>query len=392
MKGLLTLAGEGSRMLPWTRGLRKELLPLYDRGVNGLPVLKPVANFVLETLVDAGLQDVVLVVGGQDGGASVQSYFTIDREFLARHAHHSKRLADIAQVYRVLETVRLRFAVQPEPRGFGDAVLWAQPFLGTEPFVLHAGDAVLLERHRGHVPSLLGHLLERDGLDAVLFVRKVPNPTNFGVVEGRPAGREGELRRIEVTGMEEKPEHPRSNWAATAVYAFSTRIFDALRTVAEEHPNSELELTAGIQQMLSEGARIAALVLDPRYADWRSVGSPDGYLRVLRRTYEIARTGRAFGVPNDLGATPLRPAIRIPALLESQRLAPLGSSATAPHSLPGDLAFAGVSVRPLPHELPTTSGPIPERNGWETGRRSPPGPTVRNGVRSPRGRRPDRPL
>lgn len=284
-------------MLPWTRGARKELLPLYDRGVDGAPVLKPVANLALETLIAAGLQDVVLVVGGQDGGASVQAYFTIDREFLARHAHHAQRLANIAKVYHTLQSVRLRFAVQPEPRGFGEAVLRAEPFLGNGPFLLHAGDAVLLERRRGYVPALLGQVLERDDLDAVLFVRRVADARRYGVVEGRPDGREGGLRRLAVTGMEEKPKRPRSRWAATAVYAFSPRIFHALRQVEREDPTAELELTAGVRTMLREGASVAALVLDRRYADWRSVGSPEGYRRALNRTYSIARSGTAFGGP-----------------------------------------------------------------------------------------------
>ena len=313
MRAVLTLAGEGSRMLPWTRGLRKELLPLCDRGLNGTPVMKPVANFVLETLIDAGINDVVLVVGGQDGGASVQNYFTVDREFLTRLADKPERLQDIRAVYERLENVRLRFAVQSEPRGFGDAVLHAQPFIGTSPFVLHAGDAVLLERHRGHVPALLGKLRDRDDLDAVLFVRKVPNPRSYGVVQGRVVGREGDLRRLHVTGMQEKPSHPRSSWAATAVYCFSPRIFGALKKVARENPGRELELTAGIQELLRQGGSVAALVLDPRFADWRSVGSPEGYIRALRRTYTIARTGRAFGVPSTLREIPppVRPALSV---------------------------------------------------------------------------------
>jgi UTP--glucose-1-phosphate uridylyltransferase len=310
MKGLITLAGEGSRMLPWTRGLRKELLPLYDRGVGGEPVLKPVANFVVETLLDAGLRDIVLVIGGQDGGAAVRNYFTVDREFLARHARSSDRVSEVRAVYRRLGKARLRFAVQPEPKGFGDAVLRAQPALGPSPFVLHAGDAVLLERRRGHVPSLLATARERDDLDAVLFVRKVPNPRGYGVVEGRVEGREGGLRRLRVTAIQEKPARPRSRWAATALYSFSPGIFRALRKVARERPTEELELTSGIQQLLEDGGSVAALVLDPRFADWRSVGSPQGYLRAIRRTYAIARSGKAFGRRRPTVSSPAGPAAR----------------------------------------------------------------------------------
>lgn len=378
MRGLLTLAGEGSRMLPWTRGLRKELLPLYDRGIGGEPVMKPVANFVLETLIDAGINDVVLVVGGQDGGAAVQNYFTVDREFLARNAHKPDRVAEIAAVHQRLESVRLRFATQSVPRGFGDAVLTAQPFLGRDPFVLHAGDAVLLERHRGHVPALLAKILERDHLDAVLFVRKVPNPRSYGVVEGKVVGREGDLRRLHVTGMEEKPSHPRSRWAATAVYSFTPRIFDALRSVQQEEPGVELELTAGVRRMLDEGASVAALVLDPRFADWRSVGSPEGYMRALRRTYTIARTGRAFGVPSTLGDTPIRPLLPTSALVPPAPSAHLEGPAGAvrrsgprprtPYDMP--LAFTGALVAGDEATTDGSTEPAPAVSGRSNPRRA----------------------
>ncbi|MCI4352039.1 MAG: NTP transferase domain-containing protein [Thermoplasmata archaeon] len=286
MKAVLTLAGEGTRMLPWSRGLRKEFLPLYDQGQNGAPVLKPIAHRVLETLVGAGVTDVVLVVQPRDL-AVVQNYFTIDREFLARHADHSDRLEETREFYRTLARLRLRFAVQAKPAGFGDAVRQAEPFVGAHAFLLHASDAVLNEEHRGRIPRAMAELREQDDLDAVLLVRRVRHPTRYGVVEGAPAGRFRGLRRLNVLGMEEKPARPKSNWAATAIYAFSPRLFDALRTLAGDRP-SELEVTAGIDRILSEGGRVAAVVLD-RPSDWRSVGSPDGYLSALRLTHRDAR-------------------------------------------------------------------------------------------------------
>lgn len=281
MRGVLTLAGEGTRMLPWSRALRKEFLPLYDRGQNGTAILKPIAHRVLETLVGAGVTDVTLVVQRRDL-AFVQNYFTVDREFLDRHAHHAERLGETREFYQTLSRLRLRFAVQAEPRGFGDAVLHAEPFVGHNAFLLHASDAILAEEHRGQIPQAMAALREQEHLDAVLLVRKVKHPTRYGVVEGTASGGFGGLRRLDVKAMEEKPAHPRSNWAATAIYAFSPRLFDALRALAEAHPR-ELEVTAGVQRILSEGGQVAALCLD-QPTDWRSVGSPEGYLSALRLT------------------------------------------------------------------------------------------------------------
>jgi UTP--glucose-1-phosphate uridylyltransferase len=286
MRGVVTLAGEGTRMLPWSRGLRKEFLPLYDRAETGEIVLKPVAHMVLETMVAAGIDDVTLVVGAKDL-AFVQNYFTIDRQLLQRHARHAERLAETERFYHTLRDLRIRFGVQPAPRGFGDAVAHAEEYVGDGPFVLHAGDAVLIEPHRGVLLQTMGSLLERDQLDAVLLVRKVTDPRRYGVVEGRPDGREAGLQKLIVTGMEEKPAKPRSHWAATAAYAFSHRLFDALRSLRSAGPTGEIELTDAIRHLIA-GGKVAALVLAPSAGEWRSVGSPEGFQIALDRTHRRA--------------------------------------------------------------------------------------------------------
>jgi dTDP-glucose pyrophosphorylase len=293
LRGVLTLAGEGTRLLPWSRGLRKEFLPLFDRGMNHAPVLKPVAHIVLETLAEAGISDVTLVVQPRDL-STVRNYFTTDRRFLERHNHHPDRLTETRRLHERLRRLRLRYAIQPVPIGFGDAVLRAERSVGGHPFLLHASDAILEEPDRGALPRAMGELLVSERLDAVLLVRRVADPRRYGVVEGRPSGRFRGWRRIEVSGMEEKPERPRSRWAATAVYAFSPRLFSALRRARRRTPTgAELEVTTGIQEMLRAGGRVSALVID-RPTAWRSVGSPEGYLRALRGTHRThSRRGRA---------------------------------------------------------------------------------------------------
>ncbi len=282
-KGVLTLAGEGTRMLPWSRGLRKEFLPLYDRGLDGAPVLKPIAHVVLESFIAAGVSDVTLVVRPRDLSL-VREYFTVDPPFLERHRHHPERLTETRRLYAKLRDLRLRFALQPHPAGFGDAVLRSEPFVGRDSFLLQASDGILLEPHRGVVQSAMASLLAGERLDAVLLVRRVADPRRYGVVEGVPNGEYGGLRRIDVRAMEEKPARPRSRWAATATYAFAPRLFPALRRArARARGSAELELTSGIQELIAQGGSVAALVLpDPN--QWRSVGSPEGFLKTLRAT------------------------------------------------------------------------------------------------------------
>ena len=288
MRAVVTLAGEGTRMLPWSRGLRKEFLPLYDRGDDGAPVLKPVAHLIVETLVRAGADTVTLVVQPKDA-AFVQNYFTVDPTFLARHRAHAERLTETRRFYRTLAGVEVDFAVQPHPRGFGDAALRARATIGERPFVLHAGDGVLIEPDRGFLVRTLVDLRESTGADAVLLVRPVADPRRYGVVEGRFGSPFRGVRCLEVSGMVEKPARPKSRWAATAVYAFAPSIFGALEEHRARERPRELELTDGIRRLLGDGGRVAALVLDRRFGEWRSVGSPEGFGRALARTRLAAR-------------------------------------------------------------------------------------------------------
>lgn len=283
MHAVVTLAGEGTRMLPWSRGLRKEFLPLYDRGENGSAVLKPVAHLIVETLVRAGADRITLVVQPRDV-AFVQNYFTVDPMFLARHQDHAERLTDTRRFYHTIAGVEFDFAVQPRPAGFGDAVRRAGATVGPRPFVLHAGDGVLIEPDRGFLVRTMHEYLTVSGSDVVLLVRSVADPRRYGVVEGTRGKPFRGLRRLDVTGMAEKPARPKSRWAATAVYGLAPSIFEALEAHRARHTTAELELTAGIQRLIEEGGRVAAFVLDRRFGEWRSVGTPDGFGRALTRT------------------------------------------------------------------------------------------------------------
>ena len=296
MEAIVTLAGEGTRMLPWSRGLRKEFLPLYDSGSNGLPVLKPVAHLAIETLVAAGSVHLTIVHQPRDAEV-VRNYFSVDPKFLERHRLHGERLTETRGFYDTLRRLRISFVVQPRAKGFGDAVACAKDSVGGQRFFLHAGDAVLLEPHRGHVLRAMGALLERDGLDAVLLVRNVGDPRRYGVIEGRPGTSVHGLRRLDVRRIVEKPARPRSHWAATAVYAFDPSIFAALEKARTTRHPHELELTDGIRTLLADGGRVAALILTHRTGQWWSVGSPEGFRRALGRTYAVAAHRPSH--PND---------------------------------------------------------------------------------------------
>lgn len=295
MKAVVTLAGEGSRMLPATKGLRKEMLPLFYRGRQGGATLAPVVHLVVRTLHAAGVTELVMVVGRDQD--SVERYFRPDEAFIARHLHHPERLVETLALHHLLQTVRFRWTVQDDPQGFGDAVLRTRRLVGRAPFLLHAADAVLWEPEPGRLPRAMEELRRREGASVVLLVRKVAEPRNYGVVEGTPEGTLDGVRFLRVSRMEEKPEHPRSHWAATAVYAFAPEIYDALQAQARHHP-AELEVTSAIAQLLGEGKKVLAMVLSPSRGRWLSVGSPEGYLRAIRWTYARAARPPSRGPRN----------------------------------------------------------------------------------------------
>ncbi len=275
-------------MLPWSRGLRKEFLPLYDRGSNGDAVLKPVAHLVVEALATAGADRITIVVQPRDAGF-IQNYFSVDHAFLHRHRRTPDRLVETRQFYRTLDRVQFSFVSQPNAAGFGDAVLQSEGVVGRSPFFLHAGDGIVLEPHRGAALRAMGAIRERDDLDAVILVRHVVDARRYGVIEGRPEGAEGAYRRFRVTGMVEKPPRPKTHWAAAAVYAFGSRLYPSLEAVRKEQRPRELELTEGIRYLLEHGGRVAALLITPRTGIWRSVGSPEGYARALVQTRNLTR-------------------------------------------------------------------------------------------------------
>ena len=289
MKAVITLAGEGTRLLPATRGLRKEMLPLFYRGVQGTAVLAPVVHHVVRTLVGAGAREMALVVGPDQGW--VRRYFEPDEAFLRRHRSHPERLRETLALERMLRGVRFHWVVQRRPRGFGDALLRARGVMGKAPFLLHAADAVLREPHEGELPRRMEELREREGASAVLLVRRVRDPRRYGVVEGRLTRAGGGLSFLEVRGMEEKPTRPKSPWAATAVYALSPEIFPLLRR--EARAGKELEVTQGLRALLSEGHRVLAVRLPGPGHAWLSVGSPEEYYRALQRTFREASRGPA---------------------------------------------------------------------------------------------------
>jgi len=282
-KAVITAAGLGTRLLPFTKEFPKEMLPLFAPFSGGLG-LKPVIQIIFESLWAAGFRDFCVVVGR--GKRVIEDYFTPDFNFTSqlRAKGLGWRASPLEDFYRMVLESRILFVNQPEPRGFGDAVLYAEPFVGSEAFLLHAGDDVVLSDDQSHLRRLVDTFTAL-GADAAMLVEEVEDPRDYGVVVGEPIeGFEGVLRVVDIV---EKPERPPSRLAVVAIYVFKPVVFSYIRRVAGGGAG-EVQLTDAVRLMVLDGLKVYAVKL--RSCERRlDVGTPEKYWRALVESYEYAK-------------------------------------------------------------------------------------------------------
>ena len=273
-KAVITAAGSGSRLLPFSKETPKEMLPYCARARDGRLILKPILEVVYESLHDHGYRKFCFVVGR--GKRSIEDYFLIDDS--AKYSTNS----DLQDFYKKVRSSHIMYVQQSSPRGFGDAVLKAKIFAGKDSFLLHAGDDVILSPDNGHIQRLESAFFS-NGADIALLVDRVERPEQYGVIEGRGIG-DGLFR---VEHLEEKPRRPKTNLAVIATYIFKPSIFCELEKV-EPDRNGEIQLTDAIGSLVANGKCIA---VELGAAEKRiDVGTPESYVACIRDSFDISRS------------------------------------------------------------------------------------------------------
>lgn len=207
MKGIVLAGGTGSRLLPLTKITNKHLLPVYD---------KPMIYYPIQTLVDAGIQDILIVTGGRNSGDFLR-LLANGREFGLRH---------------------INYAYQEGEGGIADALSLAEHFAGGDSICVILGDNIIEHPIRDAVEDF-----EEQKIGAKVLLKEVPDAERFGVAE---------IQGDRIVSIEEKPARPKSNYAVTGIYMYDGSVFDRVKQLVPSHRN-ELEITDVNNSYIADG-------------------------------------------------------------------------------------------------------------------------------------------
>lgn len=260
-KAVIPAAGLGTRFLPATKALPKEMLPLVD---------KPVVQYAVEEAMGAGIQDLVFVTGR--GRTAIEDHFDRSHELETVLAERGRQQL-VSLVQQISGMCRFAYTRQRRPNGLGDALLAAETALGQEPFALFLADDVIMSR-RPAIQQLVD--LHAQSGATVIAVQRVPDQliSRYGIVGVRSS----EGRVHEVTELVEKPAPGRapSNLAIVGRYVLPPRIFDHLGRVVPAS-GGELQLTDALRPLAREET-VLALEIEGRRFD---CGSRLGYVQAI---------------------------------------------------------------------------------------------------------------
>ncbi len=253
MKGIILAGGSGSRLWPITKGISKQLMPIYD---------KPMIYYPLTTLMLAGIKDILIITTPED-----QSQF-------------QRLLGDGSQW-----GIHLQYTVQPSPDGLAQAFIIGEEFIGSDSVALVLGDNIF---HGSDLGTSLKTCIDPNG--GTVFAYRVSDPERYGVVEFD--------ENNQAISIEEKPSQPKSDFAVVGLYFYDNDVVEIAKNV-QPSERGELEITSINAEYLKRG-KLTVTTLD-RGDVWLDTGTIDSmtdaadYIRVVQ-----TRTGLIIGSPEEV--------------------------------------------------------------------------------------------
>ncbi len=259
---MIPAAGLGTRFLPATKSMPKEMLPIID---------KPIIQFVVEEAIASGIDDIIIITGR--GKRAIEDYFDTSPE-LENHLVKNEKYELLREIKDIASLADIHYIRQKEPNGLGDAVLKAEKHIGAEPFAVLLGDDII----KAKVPCIkqLMTLFDEYNQHAVIAVEEVSAEkiSDYGILKGREIA--DSVYRVE--DIIEKPslDEAPSNIGAVGRYILTPKIFECIRKTGQGKGN-EIQLTDAIRLLKSEEEVYGYVFEGTRY----DAGDKAGYVKAI---------------------------------------------------------------------------------------------------------------